>query len=135
MEVVDGEALEHDCLYVQEEYDPLAFKQTFMNRAATSSGSVATPTQPQPRPSYFTSSQGRLPPPPSQDTQMPSDPAGGMTQSPQTHHYAQEPQYQQGHPASPQYHQQHGPQPQMYYTAGGSRCTCSSLNPSRRFSA
>ena len=135
VEVVDGEEYEHDCVYVQEDYDPRAFKQSFMQSTAASSGSCATPTR-GPRPSYFTS-QGRLPSPSQQVTPTAPGGSGGRTQSPQTQYFTQETQYQQVNPAPPQYQQQPGsqhqqvnpappqyqqqpgPQPPVYYTADG----------------
>jgi hypothetical protein len=135
-EMVDGEAVEHECLYVQEDYDPLAFKQTFMNQATAATSVYATPTQSQPRPSYFTSPQGRLPSPPRQDHHS-DEMTGEAAQGPRTLRQERDPGYQQGPFSSPprsqymaqqppaqrmdihrSYVQQSQPQP-VYYTADG----------------
>ena len=83
VEVVDGEEYEHDCVYVQEDYDPRAFKQSFMLRTAASSGSCATPIREQPRPSYITS-QGRIPSPSPQVTPTAPGGSGGEDTVPPT---------------------------------------------------
>ena len=80
--MVDGVAVEHECLFVQEDYDPLAFKQTFMNQATASTSVYATPIQRQPRPSYFTLPQGRLSSPPHQDN-LSDEMTGDAAQAPQ----------------------------------------------------
>ena len=120
VEVVDGVEHEHDCVYVQEDYDPRAFKQSFMQRTADSSSSCVTPTRERPRPSYITR-QGRLPSPSLQATPTTPGESGGRTQPPQTQHHTPETHYQQASPAPPQYQQQPGPQPPVYYTADGQR--------------
>ena len=56
--VEDGNTHDHECLYIQEEYDPRSFKKQF--HSASRSSSIA-PTTPRTRPSYFTSALGHMP--------------------------------------------------------------------------
>lgn len=58
--VEDGESFDHQCVYIQEDYDPALFKQQFQSRSRPSLSSVPSPVS-RSRPSYFTSPQGRLP--------------------------------------------------------------------------
>ena len=75
--VEDGEEIEHKCLYIQEEYDPILFKQHFESR----SRSQPSPTV-RSRPNYFTTPQGRMP----QTNQQPSpmQPLGSPPAQPST---------------------------------------------------
>ena len=62
--VEDGNEYEHDCVYIQEEYDPRAFKKQFQTRSRPSAA-----TTPRSLPKYFTTPQGKLP-----KSQQPSQP-------------------------------------------------------------
>jgi hypothetical protein len=56
--VEDGESFDHQCVYIQEDYDPALFKQQFQSRSRPSLCSLPSPVN-RSRPSYFTSPQGR----------------------------------------------------------------------------
>jgi hypothetical protein len=66
--VEDGNTYDHECLYIQEEYDPRSFKQQFHSTSRSNSIAPATPRT---RQSYFTSALGHMP---QNQTQGPSLP-------------------------------------------------------------
>jgi hypothetical protein len=80
-----GNTYDHDCVYIQEEYDPRFFKQHFHS---TSRSKSTAPVTLRTRPSYFTSALGHMP---QQQSSIPQPQLQGPSSPP--------------NPPSAQYHQ------------------------------
>ena len=91
VEVVDGVSVDHECLYVQEDYDPLAFKQKFMTKQRPPQ--ECTPHQLEVNPVRVTSLRRRGTSPPSPIKKPPS---ARRRQAPRPRRQEREPLYQQG---------------------------------------